>query len=218
MKTALVIGATGLVGKALLDQLLVEEEFDQVKIFTRRDAGFKHKKLVQHLIDFDDPESWEHLVKGDVLFSALGTTRKKAGGKKAQYLVDYTYQYRFAAAAAGNSVGTMVLVSSAGASLKSPFFYSRMKAELEKDVKVLGFDPLVIIRPGPLEGPREENRPGEKIGIAVTRFAAKAGIAKKYRPIHADIVARAMINATKKPMQETSVFELQEVFDLADTF
>ncbi len=216
MTTALVIGATGLVGKSLVKLLLAGEEFEQVKIFTRRDAGIKHDRLIQHIVDFDDPESWDELVKGDVLFSTLGTTRKKAEGKKAQYLVDHTYQYRFAAAAAGNSVGTMVLVSSAGASIKSPFFYSRMKAELERDVKVMGFDPLVIIRPGPLDGLREENRTGEKIGIAVTRFFAGLGIMRKYRPIHADIVAQAMINATKKSLKGTAVFELQEVFDLAD--
>ena len=216
MTTALVIGATGLVGKSLVKLLLAGEEFEQVKIFTRRDAGIKHDRLIQHIVDFDDPESWDELVKGDVLFSTLGTTRKKAEGKKAQYLVDHTYQYRFAAAAAGNSVGTMVLVSSAGASIKSPFFYSRMKAELERDVKVMGFDPLVIIRPGPLDGLREENRTGEKIGIAVTRFLAGLGIMRKYRPIHADIVAQAMINATKKSLKGTAVFELQEVFDLAD--
>ena len=91
--TAIVIGATGLVGSELVQQLLDDERFSLVKIFVRRSFGKQHPKLEEHIIDFDKIHEWGHLVSGDVLFSALGTTLKQAGGKEAQYRIDYNYQY-----------------------------------------------------------------------------------------------------------------------------
>ena len=136
---ALVIGATGLVGSELIDQLLNNEQFTRVKVFGRRPTGKSHPKLEEHVINFDQPEQWKGLVRGDILFSALGTTLKKAGSKGAQFKIDYKYQYYFARAAAENGVSNYVLVSAAGSSPTSRIFYSRMKGILEKDIKKLAF-------------------------------------------------------------------------------
>jgi len=124
-----VIGASGLVGKELVKQILDHDEFEKVRIFVRRPSGINHPKLEEQIIDFEQPDSWRPLVKGDVLFSTLGTTIKTAKTKENQYRVDFTYQYEFAKAASENGVPNYLLVSSMGADPKSSVFYSRIKGE-----------------------------------------------------------------------------------------
>src|SRR5687767_13921512 len=124
-RTAIVIGATGLVGTALVKQLIEDDRFDRIKILGRRSSGVQHPKIEEHVIDFDQPKSWSHFVKGDVLFSALGTTLRTAGSKEAQYKIDHNYQYEVAKAAAANGVPVYVLVSAAMADPRSRIFYSR---------------------------------------------------------------------------------------------
>jgi uncharacterized protein YbjT (DUF2867 family) len=192
-REAILIGATGLVGSSLLQQLLEDERFSRVIVLARRTTGFANKKLEEHLIDFNRPSQWTHLVKGDVLFSALGTTLKKAGSREAQTRIDHTYQYEVAKAAAGNHVPVYVLVSAAMASADSRVFYSRIKGELERDIRKLPFRDVHILRPGMLSGNRRESRPGESAVLNIMKFFNRLGIAKKYRPVDASIVAKAMI-------------------------
>ena len=116
MPTALILGATGLVGKSLLPLLLEAEEFTTVKAILRRPTGIDHPKLEEVLINFDQPEQWQALVEGNVLFSTFGTTLAQAGSKEAQYKVDFTYQYQVAEAAASHGATDYVLVSTLGAS------------------------------------------------------------------------------------------------------
>lgn len=216
MKTALIIGATGLVGDYLLRQLLLDARFDQIKVFVRRPTGYQNPaKLEEHLVDFDQPQHWQHLLRGDVLFSALGTTLKLAGSQRAQYRVDYTFQYQAAEAAARNGVGTYVLVSSASADPDSKIFYSRMKGELERDVAELPFERIRILQPGPLAGPRDEPRPLERVGIAVASLAALVPLLREYRPAHGRVVARAMINAALDETPGVQTHTLGEVFERA---
>ena len=214
-KKAIIIGATGLVGSHLLQRLLKDHRFTDITVLGRRSCGKQDPGLREHLVDFSDPESWTHLVQGDVLFLCLGTTRAKAGGKKAQYLVDHTYQLRVAEAAAKNGVHSLLLVSSAGARLSSPFFYMRMKAELERDIGSLSIPRKVFVRPGALTGPRTEKRRGENMGVWVLRSLNRLGILRKQRPIHGDEVARALVNASLDETKGLHVHELQEVFALS---
>lgn len=211
---AIVIGATGLIGSKLVKFLLKDNSFDQVDVFVRRSINLKKPKLVEHQIDFDSYESWKHLVKGDVLFSCLGTTLKKAGSQEAQYRVDHTYQLQFAKAAEKNGVQSYALISSAGADPESRNFYLKMKGQLENDVKELKFKKIAIIRPGLLKGEREETRRGEKIAEFVLRIVNGIGLFKKYRPIPAGTVALAMIRALKSG-DRFNIYELDDVFDLA---
>ncbi len=215
MKTAIVIGATGLVGTQLVHLLLADPRFKKVLVFTRRTLQFKNEKLEEHLIDFDKPDQWQQLVKGDILFSALGTTIKQAGSKQAQYKIDYTYQYQVAQAASYNEVPVYVLVSSASASPDSQLFYSRMKGELERDVKKLPFKSIYLLQPSLLFGNRQQDRPGEKIGYRVINFVNRLGLFRKYRPIQGRTVAQAMLNAGIEGANGVHVYALDQIFDLA---
>lgn len=215
MKTGIIIGATGMVGRQLVKLILTDIRFKKVLIFGRRPIGIMDDKLEEHLINFENPDSWSHLVKGDVLFSTLGTTIKQAGSKEAQYIVDYSYQYQFAEAAAGNGVPVYVLVSSSGASPDSSIFYSRMKGELERDVKKLPFQSITLLQPSLLVGPREKERIGEKIGYGLLKTFNAIGLFKRYRPIHGEVVARAMINAGIAAEPGIHTYTLDKVFTLA---
>lgn len=213
-KDAIIIGATGLVGSQLVRQLLSDDRFRTVKIFGRRTTGIQHPKLQEYIVNFDQVEEWQHLVRGDVLFSTLGTTLKQAGSKEAQYKIDYTYQYEVAKAADQNGTKWYVLVSSGGASPRSGFFYTRMKGQLEEAVKDLDFDHIHILQPAILVGDRKEERKGENTGISVLRFLNRLGIARRYKPIDVSVVAEAMIKAAfRKEMIAT--YKFREVFDLA---
>lgn len=210
MRTAIVIGATGLVGEELVRQLIDSTEYGVIKLFVRKPAGFVHPKVQEHVINFDRPESWTSLVVGDVLFSTLGTTIKTAKTKENQYRVDYTYQYEFAKAASANGVQVYVLVSSLGANAKSAVFYSRMKGELDEAVAKLPFRKSVIFRPSILDGNRKEKRPMEKISLAVMRRLAKI-VMKQYRPTPVDLLATKMI---KESLNSGSGFRIIEALDI----
>lgn len=214
MKTACILGATGLVGNELLSQLLANNEFEKIKVFIRKEIELNHPKLEKFLINFDDTNSWKGLVTGDVLFSAFGTTIKKAGSKDAQYKVDYTYQHEFAKAAAENGVKNYVLVSSAGANFKSIFFYSKIKGELECAVKLLPFSHISILRPSILVGERKETRIGEKVGIVLMNSLSFIPFLKKYTPIKVSSVAKGMMKA-EKANKTCKIWELDEIIKLA---
>lgn len=210
-RSAVIVGATGLVGGEILRQLLLDERFRAVVTLGRRATGLAHPKLREHVIDFDAPAAWSDLVRGDVLFSALGTTLKVAGSQAAQYLVDHTYQHRAAEAARRNGVEACVLVSSAGASPGARIFYSRMKGELERDVEALRFPRARILRPGPLDGERREDRPGERLMLRLLRPLAPL-LPAAARPIPAAVVARAAIRAALDPAPGTVRYEAGELF------
>jgi uncharacterized protein YbjT (DUF2867 family) len=213
-KTAIVIGATGLVGSEVLNQLLEDERYEAIKVFHRRPTGLVHSKLEEQLIDFDHIQEWQHLLTGDELYSALGTTIKKAGSQEAQYTIDYTYQFEVAKAAAENGVKKYSLVSSAGADYKSRMFYSRLKGELDDAVKNLPFEVVSIMRPSILAGERNESRLGESIGMVFMKILTKIPGLKKYRPIPGKVVASGMRNSLQKCPLGYHVFELDEIFYL----
>lgn len=215
MKTAIIIGGTGLVGKELVKLLLNDDNYNEVRLFVRRKSGFEHPKLNEYVVDFASTASWSELVKGDVLFSAMGTTLKTAGSKAKQYEVDFTYQYEFAKAAAANGVKDYVLISSIGANAQSSFFYMRIKGELDEAVSKLAFERIAILRPAQLVGKRDEKRSGEEIGLKIIRLLVKMGLLKKRLPIEGKIVAQAMLNAALAD-NEKRIYTGNELFGLAE--
>ena len=196
MKKALVLGATGAVGKDLVERLLSDDAFGEVDVFVRRPVEWDSSKLRVHIVDFDRPEEWNHLLSGDVLFSCLGTTIKAAGSQEAQWKVDYTYQYNAAKAARENGVPTYVLVSAVGASSQSKIFYSRMKGTLDDAVQALGFPACFILRPPSLIR-KGSDRFGEKAGVAVLKAFNAIGLLRAYHPLPTEDLADAMISLAK---------------------
>lgn len=156
--SAALIGATGLVGSEILQYLINDERIKDIRIFTRRPTGVTHSKITEFVVNFDELNNWRHEVKGDILFSALGTTLKQVGSREAQRVIDYDYQLRVAQVARINGIYNYVLVSAPGANVKSFFAYTKIKGELERDVMKLSFKKLTIIRPGLLKGQREKKR------------------------------------------------------------
>ena len=199
---ALVIGATGATGRELVNLLINDEDFDQVSIFVRKAPELEHEKLKIHTIDFNEIKRHKDLIKGDILFSALGTTKKEAGGKQRQYIIDYTYQYEFAKIAAENGVDQLSLVSSIGANPKSFMFYPKMKGELESDVKKLKFKKVDIFQPPILIRQPEIIRKGEKTAISIIQKLNKLGILKSQQPLMVSNLAERMVKTAKTTSKE----------------
>ena len=213
---ALLIGATGATGKDLLGQLLKDDDFHRVDIFVRREVDLNHAKVNVHVIDFDNPGQWKDLVKGDVLFSCLGTTLKAAGSKDAQWRIDHDYQLDFAKAARENGVGNYLLVSSSGASLNSLLFYPKMKGQLEEVVKSLGFPKLSIFNPPILER-TDTDRTGEVIGVKVMRFITGLGLFSSQRPMPTEVLAEALVKAAKVKEGGIHIYKADDIWTLART-
>ena len=199
---ALIIGATGATGRELVNKLLLDDDFSQVTIFVRTAPTINHKKLKIHEIDFKDLEKYKDLIKGDILFSALGTTKKDAGGKDQQYEIDFTYQYEFAKIAAENDVAIYSLVSSVGANAKSSFFYPKIKGALEEAVKKLDFQKIDIFQPPMLIRQPDLMREGEKSGIKILNRLNKIGILKSQKPLSVEALAEKILKMAKTPSKE----------------
>tara|TARA_B100001142_G_scaffold306175_1_gene335760 strand:- start:77 stop:724 length:648 start_codon:yes stop_codon:yes gene_type:complete len=194
---ALVLGATGATGKEIINLLLNDDAYSKVSIFVRRKPNIEHNKLMVYEVDFSKLSSYQDLINGDVLFSALGTTRKEAGGLKQQYLVDYTYQYEFAKMASDNGVSNYSLVSSTGANEKSFFFYPKIKGNLEESIKKLKFKKIQIFQPPMLIRQPELMRSSEKKGIKFLEGLNAIGLMKSQKPLLVSTLARKMIIESK---------------------
>lgn len=207
---ALVIGATGAVGKDLMQQLDADEQFDSVDIFVRRKVEYPSKKVGVHIVDFDHPERWADMLRGDVLFSCMGTTLKAAGSQDAQWKVDYTYQLNVAKAARAGGVSTFILVSSIGADSKSKVFYTRMKGALEDAVQDIGFENCFILRPPSLIR-KGSDRFGEKAGVAILRVFNALGILRGLAPMPTEAVATAMVRLAKSGRKGIAIISSQDI-------
>lgn len=210
---AIVLGATGATGQELVDCLLEDSDFSEVVVFVRKKGYRQQHKLITHQIDFSKIQAYKTHIKGDVLFSCLGTTLKEAGSKDNQYLVDFTYQYEFAKIAAENKVPHYILVSSTGANEKSPFFYPKIKGKLEEAVKKLPFKSIRIFQPPTLIRQKERIRAVEKIGIKIFGFLNSFGILKSQKPLPVSILAQKMVSEfKKKDKRKISILTSKDLF------
>ena len=209
---ALIIGATGATGKDLVTQLLADDTYSEVHCFVRKPLALTHPKLHAHVVDFETPEAWADLLRGDVAFSCLGTTLAVAGSKEAQWRVDYDYQYNFAKHCYNNGVPTFVLVSAAGAKAPSKLFYNRMKGQLEDAIKALGFARLLIFQPSVLVR-KGSDRKGEQFGLKMIVFLNKLGLFKRYRPMPTDILAQRIRKEVVTAAKGIHTLTLDEIFD-----
>lgn len=196
-RKAVVAGATGLVGKQVMYKLLENNNYDTVYVLVRRTMEIKHPKLQQILFDYSNFETLDSSVPPiDDVFCCLGTTMKKAGSKEAFYQVDFTFVHELAKYFSSKSAENFLLISAIGADTQSSVYYSRVKGEIENAVSKLNFKGYFIFRPSFLMGDRQEFRLGEKIGIVLAVIISPflVGSLKKYKPIHAAVVANNMID------------------------
>lgn len=205
-KTALLAGASGLTGGYLLNLLLESPEYSTIIAYVRKSSGLTHPKLKEIVVDW---ETLQEPVAAEDVFCCLGTTIKKAGSQEAFRRVDYNYPLQLAQIQLRGGSQQFLLVSSMGADAKSSIFYSRVKGELENALQSIGYKSLHIFRPSFIAGPRKESRPGEKIGLAIFSILSPLfiGPLKKYAPIQAEHIARAMLQAAQKNQPGIKVYD-----------
>lgn len=198
-KTALIAGASGLVGSFCLQLLLQSNRYSKVITIGRSKLPVQHPKLEQLMVDFNKLEDYRPNLMADDIYCCLGTTIKKAGSKENFYQVDYTYVVNLAAITSSNPGSQFLVVSSLGANANSGIFYSRVKGEMEHAIKALPFRSIHIFQPSLLLGPRSEKRLGEKLAQAILpklNFLL-SGPLRQYRAVPAEEVARAMLGAAQ---------------------
>jgi uncharacterized protein YbjT (DUF2867 family) len=194
-KTAIVFGATGLVGNLLLEELIKNGQYSCIRIFVRQSTGFSYPGLEEIITDFSDIKAEGTKLRGDDLFICLGTTIKKAGSVENMEKIDRDLPVEIANIARRNGIKRVAVVSSIGADKGSRNYYLRIKGEMEAGILDAGFEKVVVVRPSMLMGERKEKRPGEIAGKVVMQVfrPVLSGKLLRFRAIHAKDVAKAMI-------------------------
>ena len=215
MKTALLFGASGLVGSHLLNQLISNNNYSKIKLFVRSAIDLNDPKIEIIQTDFNNLENHKEDIKGDDCFFCIGTTKKNSPDKNEYKRVELEVPKQIAQIAKSNFVNSFVFVSSGYADPKSSGDYLKFKGEVEEELKKLNFLKLGIMRPSFLLGDRKEKRVGEKIGIFIFKLISPLllGPLKKMKPIHSEIVARSMIKVANEDLQKNT-FESNEIMEL----
>jgi uncharacterized protein YbjT (DUF2867 family) len=199
-KTALLFGATGMIGTCLLDELLNDAGTETVKVFLRKSLIRQHPKLKQILTDFHTLEAIQAELKGDALYCCLGTTTKQTPSKEGRRFVDYEIPVQLAQMAETNGLPSFLIVSSIGASAQSGNFYLRNKGEMEEKIAACHIPQVVFMQPSFLMGERKEHRAGEGLATGFMRLVSPllSGSWRKYKPVQGRLVAAAMLALTGK--------------------
>jgi uncharacterized protein YbjT (DUF2867 family) len=195
-RSALRVGATGLIGSFLLERLLASPRYARVTVWARRAIGRTHPKLKVEIVDFERLAGQP--LEAEDVYCCLGATLKQAGSQKAFHHVDFDYPVALAGAAARSGARRFLVVSALGANKRSRVFYNRVKGEMEAAVRIAAVPKTYVFRPSLLSGPRKEARVGEKVGLVLGKLLGP--LLGKYRPIHADKVAAAMIRAAEEDL------------------
>ncbi len=215
MKTALIFGSSGLVGKKLLSQVINNSNYSKIKIFVRSSPDISDRKIEMINTDFKDLEIIKNLITGDDCFFCIGTTKKNSPDKSEYRRVELDLPKKIAQISKSNNVKSFIFVSSGFADPKNSGDYLKFKGLVEEEIKSLNFEKIGILRPSFLLGKRKENRVGEKIGIFIFKLLSPifVGPIKKMKPIHSEKVAKAMIKIANENIQKT-IFESNEISDL----
>jgi len=215
MKTALIFGSSGLIGNELLNVVKKNNNYNKIKLFVRSAIDNNDPKVETIQTDFNDLEKHKDSIVGDDCFFCIGTTRKDTPDKNEYRRVEYNIPVEVAKIAKSNSVKVFIYVSSLGANPNSSGSYLKNKGQVEEELNNLNFPKLAVIRPSILLGNRKVFRLGERIGIFIMKTLSIffLGILKKYKPIEAINVAKAMVAIAQNHDQKT-VFESNELNEI----
>ena len=215
MKTALLFGASGLVGSHLLNQLIKDTNYSKIKLFVRSVTEIIDPKVEIIKTDFNNLQNHKEDVKGDDCFFCIGTTKQNSSDKDEYRRVELDIPKEIAKIVKLNLVNSFIFVSAIYANPNSSGDYVRFKGLVEEELKRLNFPKLALMRPSFLMGDRKEKRVGEKIGIFVFKLLSPLllGPFKKMRPIHSETVAKAMIIVANENLQK-NIFESNEIAEL----
>ncbi len=212
-RTALVAGASGLVGSQVLRLLLEDPTYTRVTVLARRELPLSHKKLEQRIASFDRLAQITDFPRVHDVFCCLGTTMKQAGSPDAFRKVDFTYVVELARVAVRHRASQFLVVTAVGADPQSRIVYSRVKGEAEEALRRLQFESIQIFRPSLLVGARAQGRPAERVAGLLSLLVAWAfvGPLSRYRPIKAEAVARAMVRVAREAPRGTHLYESKEI-------
>ncbi len=196
VKTAIVLGATGLTGNILLKMLLDDERYGHVTVFGRNSCDIKHPKLEEYIIDLFQLEHYANKFKADEVYCCIGTTKAKTSDKDTYIKIDYGIPVAAAKLCKENGIETFVVISALGAKKNSKVFYNRTKGKMEAEVLAQQIPNTYILQPSLISGKREEFRLGEyvfKTLMGLIKPIFRFGDLKRYQPIAPETIAKCMV-------------------------
>ena len=217
-KTAIILGATGLTGNLLLEQLIADKNYSKIKLFSRNSVDVTSYKIEEFIIDLLALEDSTKDFVADEVFCCIGTTAAKTKDKKLYKAIDYGIPVTAAKIAKENGIATFIVMSSMGADINSSVFYNRTKGEMERDVLKQRINNTYVLRPSLIGGNRNEFRLGEKMGQGIMRVfnPLLVGSLEKYKMIHPEKIATCMrILANTKPIE--TIFSSDKIQEIANT-
>ena len=214
-KTAIILGATGLVGGKLLEILLKDDGYTKLKLFSRSSCNISHPKIEEHLIDLFELEKYSETFTGDVVFCCIGTTKAKTPDKETYKKIDYGIPVTASIFAKNNGIKMFEVISAMGANPKSTTFYNKIKGEMERDVLGRRIEGTYIFQPSLLGGDRNEKRFGERMA-QVFMGAFSFLIPEKYKIIEPETIALAMAKVAKTKYGKQRI-PSDEIKELANT-
>lgn len=217
-KSAILLGATGLTGSYVLEKLINNSNYQEIIVFSRRPLDFEHEKIKVVECDLLNLEDQKDLFKADDVYVCIGTTNNKTPNKKLYKEIDFGIPVTAAQLCRENRIDNIVVMSSLGASSKSSVFYSKTKGEMEESVLKMEIPNTYLLRPAMIMGPRKEKRVGETLGKMITFLINPllVGSLKKYRGIHVETIAQAMINLCNGKTNPKEIIESNKIWEIAE--
>ncbi|WP_136667303.1 NAD(P)H-binding protein [Flavobacterium sp. H122] len=199
VKTAIIIGATGLTGNILLQKLLRDDTSETIKVFSRKPVNINHPKIKEYPVDLLQLENYKNEFTGDVVYCCIGTTKKQTPDENQYKAIDYGIPVNAAKLARQNNIKIFIVISALGADVNSSIFYNRTKGEMERDVLAQKIEQTYILQPSLIDYVRNE-RLGERIAVYFMRILnfLLVGSLKKYQSITPEQIAEAMLQLTKR--------------------
>lgn len=218
MRTAIILGATGLTGGCLLQEILEDLDYNKVVLFSRSKVAVKNEKIEEHIIDMFRLEEYEEVFQGDEIFCCTGTTKSKTPDEETYRKIDFGIPAAAARLAKKNGISKFLVISALGANPQSSMFYIKTKGEMEQAVLANDIDETYIFQPSLIAGDRVESRFFENLAKNVMKVINPilGGTLKKYRSIHPETIAIAMKLVAKNSYKKTRI-ESDEIKEIADS-